>query len=51
VAHDLAQLATRRKQCKVMRFNIPHDISTVVAKDVKNVVIMSGDVTVLLQYE
>jgi hypothetical protein len=36
VAHVLAQLAMRRKQCKVKRFSIPKDISKIVEKDVND---------------
>jgi hypothetical protein len=41
VAHDLTQLATGRKQCKVMQFSIPHDIRIVVEKESKDLV-MTG---------
>jgi hypothetical protein len=38
VALDLAQRAMRRNQCKVMRFNVPHDLQVVLAKDTMEIV-------------
>jgi hypothetical protein len=38
VAHDLGQLAMRRRQCKVMRFSIPPRILPLVIKDTQEIV-------------
>jgi hypothetical protein len=42
-AHELAQLALRRKQCRELRFDNPGEISRAIEKDVESLVIATSN--------
>jgi hypothetical protein len=44
-AHELVQLALRRKQCRELRFDIPGEISRTIKKDAESLVMATSNIS------